>query len=296
MKLRNYGEDRLVAELTSGLSRGKNVRTSIGDDCAVIGARGAKKWLLLKTDCIVEGVHFTNRADPFQIGWKAAARAISDIAAMGGLPLHALVTIAISPTAEVSFLKAIYRGLESAVGKFGAAIVGGETSRSPDTLFISIALTGEVEPAQCATRSGGKIGDAIYVTGRLGGSIRGKHLTFTPRVEEARWLTKNFRIHAMMDLSDGLGADLPRLARASRCSFEISEQNLPLNTRCSSKNAISDGEDYELLFTISPRDCEKLESTWHKKFSKLPLTRIGKLNRQSAINNQQSLRGFDHFA
>lgn len=296
MKLRHYGEDRLIADLARGLAPGKNVRIGPGDDCAVIGARSAKKWLLLKTDCLVEDVHFTSRSDPFQIGWKAAARALSDVAAMGGIPLHALVTVAVSPEVDVAFLQAIYRGLASAVGKFGAAIVGGETSRSPAPLFLSVALTGEVEPARCVTRRGGKAGDAIYVTGRLGGSIRGKHLTFTPRLAEARWLTKNFRPHAMMDLSDGLGADLPRLARASGVDFAIEERKLPRTRGSSPQNALSDGEDYELLFTIAPRFSEKLEPAWRKQFPKLPLTRIGALLPKSQIQNPKSAHGFDHFA
>lgn len=296
MKLRELGEDRVVAELARGLALGKNVRVGPGDDCAAVGARGAKKWTLLKTDCLVEDVHFTSRADPFQIGWKAAARALSDIAAMGGIPQHALVTMAVSPEIEMSFLKAICRGLDSAVGKFGAAIVGGETARSPSPLFLSIALTGEVEPARCITRAGGKIGDAIFVTGRLGSSIRGKHLTFTPRIEEARWLTKNFRLHAMMDLSDGLGADLPRLARASGTSFQIDASGLPLTRGSTPQNALADGEDYELLFTTAPGDSEKLVKTWRKKFPKLELTKIGELTPASSLAPHVFPHGFDHFA
>ncbi len=296
MNPRAPGEDQLIAELTRGLVRGKNVRSGIGDDCAVVGTRSAKKWLLLKTDCIIEDVHFTGRSDPFQIGWKAAARALSDVAAMGGIPLHALVTIAIPAPLNVVFLKAIYRGLNSALGKFGAAIVGGETARSPANLFLSIALAGEVEPARCVTRSGGKVGDAIFVTGRLGNSIRGKHLTFTPRIAEARWLTKNFHIHAMMDLSDGLGTDLPRLARSSGVDFEIEEKKLPLTRGSDAKNALGDGEDYELLFTVAPKACEKLERSWSKKFPALPLTRIGLLTQKSKNRNQTLPRGFDHFA
>ncbi|MEA3187221.1 MAG: thiamine-monophosphate kinase [Chthoniobacter sp.] len=295
MKLRGYGEDRLVAELLDGLAAGKQVIVGAGDDCAVVGRRSAKKWLLLKTDCIVEDVHFTGRSDPFQIGWKAAARAISDIAAMGGLPQHALVTVAASPEMEVAFLKAIYRGLDSAVGKFGAAIVGGETSRSPSSLFISVALTGEVESGRCVTRSGGKAGDALFVTGQLGGSLRGRHLTFIPRVNEARWLTKHFPIRAMMDLSDGLGADLPRLAKASAVSFEIEELSLPLTPGSAAQNAIGDGEDYELLFSISSSHSQKLLRAWRRKFPKLPLTEIGKLVRR-ASDGTSNTNGFDHFA
>jgi len=129
----------------------------------------------------------------------------------------------------------------------------------------------------------------------LGGSIRGRHLRFVARIDEARWLTANFKVHAMMDLSDGLGTDLPRLARASKLGFTVDQRALPRARGCGIQQAISDGEDYELLFAISPRDRTRLEKLWRKKFPKLPLTRIGKLNRQSAISDQQLLPGYVHF-
>jgi len=122
-----------------------------------------------------------------------------------------------------------------------------------------------------------------------------KHLQFVPRIAESRWLTKNFSIHAMMDLSDGLGVDLPRLARASKVGFKIEMENLPLNRGVKIDNAISEGEDYELLFAISPRDRDLLEREWQKKFPKLPLTRIGRLNRKSKIKDQKLPRGYVHF-
>jgi thiamine-monophosphate kinase len=151
-----------------------------------------------------------------------------------------------------------------------------------------------VERSRCVTRKGGRPGDLVYVTGTLGGSIGGKHLEFVPRVTEARWLTENFTIHAMMDLSDGLGADLPRLARASKTGFEIFENQLPCSRGASTQEAISAGEDYELLFTLSPRDSETLEKSWRKKFPKLRLTRIGSLNSRASTLNLP--RGHDHFA
>ncbi len=296
MKLQGYGEDRLVAELTRALATDENVRVGIGDDCAAIGPRSAKTWQLLKTDCIVEGVHFQPDTAPEKIGWKAMARAISDIAAMGGLPRYALVTIGVPPETEVARVKAIYAGIRKAARTFDFRIVGGETSRAP-VLFLSVTLTGEVERTRCVTRSGGRAGDLLFVTGRLGGSIRGRHLAFTPRLAEARWLAGNFRIRAMMDLSDGLGADLPRLARASGVGFEIFEEKIPRNRGCTVREAIRDGEDYELLFAIAPRDAVAMQAAWTKRFKRLPLTCIGSL---LTLNSQPSTlsfsRGFDHFA
>ena len=156
-------------------------------------------------------------------------------------------------------------------------------------MFVSVALTGRVERRRCVLRSGGKPGDVLFVTGRLGGSFAGKHLDFLPRLREARWLTEHFRLHAMMDLSDGLGADLPRLAKASGCGFELGE--LPCSPGCSRETALGDGEDFELLFAVSPRQAVRLEKAW--PFRSLPLTRVGVLTANRTLT---STHGFDHFA
>ena len=216
-------------------------------------------------------------------------RAVSDIAAMGGGPRHALITMAVARDVKMAWLRGIYAGLRAAARRFGVSIVGGETSRSPGPAFISIALTGEVERTRCVTRGGGKAGDVLFVTGRLGGSLAGKHLDFIPRIAEARWLTANFKIRAMMDISDGLAADLPRLARASGCGFEICEETIPRNRGCTVAQALSDGEDFELLFAARPADASRLEAQWRRKFPKLPLTKIGALRRRNADNPVHSL-------
>jgi len=294
--LAGYGEDRLVAELTRQLALGDDVRVGVGDDCAVIGRPRATRWQLLKTDAVVEGVHFLAGEELRRVGWKALCRALSDIAAMGGEPRHALITLAVSPRRKVSEVHALYAGLRKAAREFGVAIVGGETSRSPGPMFISITLTGEVERRRCALRSGGRPGDALYVTGRLGGTLAGKHLTFRPRLAEARWLVTHFPIHAMMDLSDGLAADLPRLAAASHCSYGLDRDVVPRNPGCTVDQALTDGEDYELFFAVAPHDAVRLERDWPRAFPKLQLTRVGVLNPQSAIRNPQTARGFDHFA
>ncbi|MGB8354252.1 MAG: thiamine-phosphate kinase [Chthoniobacteraceae bacterium] len=295
MKLAGYGEDRLVRELTQRLAAGRDVRVGIGDDCAVIGRKTDAQWQLLKTDCIIEGVHFLKNADPKKVGRKALGRALSDMAAMGGKGWYGLVTLGIPADMEVTWLKGFYKGLSGIADKFGVSIVGGETARSPGAFFCSIALTGTVDSKHCITRSGGQPGDRLYVTGMLGGSIRGKHLTFTPRVEEAQWLAKKFPVHAMMDLSDGLGSDLPRLAQASNTGFMVYEEKIPLTKGCTTQNALADGEDYELLFAIAPRDAARLETAWKKRFPKLRLTHIGDLSRNFEPATLKS-HGYDHFA
>ena len=295
--LADLGEERLVAALTRRLKSGAEVLVGAGpDDCAVIGHPREARWQLLKTDVVVEGVHFLPDADPRRVGWKALGRAISDIAAMGGVPAHALITIAAPARTPVARVKGLYAGLEKAARRFGVGIVGGETSRSPGPLFLNVALTGWVERTRCVLRSGGKPGDALYVTGRLGGSLASRHLDFWPRLEEARWLVSHFKPHAMMDLSDGLAADLPRLAAASRCGYSMSENLLPCAPGCTPAQAFGDGEDYELLLAFPPHSTAGLEAAWKQRFPRLPLTRIGRLERRAKAGNGRNPRGYDHFA
>ena len=274
MKLRRVGEDALIASLLRELPGSRKL---IGDDCAVVGFAGTKNLLVLKTDCVVEKIHFQTSTNPERIGWKAMMRPLSDFAAISALPQFALITLIVPATRSTSWVKKLYRGLKRAASRFGVAIVGGETSATRGPAAISVSVSGFVEKNRWISRSGGKRGDDLFVTGRLGGSLLEKHLRFVPRINESRWLTKNFHVHAMMDLSDGLGADLPRLAKASKLGFKIDKEALPLAPGAKIDNAISDGEDYELLFAISPRDRAALERAWRKKFPKLPLTRVGSL-------------------
>jgi thiamine-monophosphate kinase len=295
MKLREVGEDRLIAQLVARLRSRPDVVAGPGDDCAVLKGPEKDRLLLFKTDCVVEGVHFQPNEKPSAVGWKAMARTLSDFAAMSGLPQFALITLIAPPEREARWVKDVYRGLERVADRFKVAIVGGETSGTDGPSVISISALGSVEKDRSVSRRGGKAGDALFVTGRLGGSIRSTHLTFIPRIEEARWLTAHFSIHAMMDLSDGLGADLPRLAMASGVGFEMDEAALPRNRGSSLEQAINDGEDYELLFALSPDDARTLEKKWRDKFPRLPLTRIGHLTRPSSRIRRHSLHGYLHF-
>jgi thiamine-monophosphate kinase len=295
MKLSEAGEDRLLAQLLPTLSGNRSVVLGAGDDCAVLRGSQRDNLMLLKTDCVVEGIHFETTSSPASVGWKAMARPLSDFAAMSGVPQFALVTLIVPAERTLTWTKKIYRGLEKAARAFGVAIVGGETSSIKGPVVISVSLTGYVEKNRWVSRSGGKANDELFVTGRLGGSLRGQHLKFMPRIEEARWLTKHFSIHAMMDLSDGLGADLPRLARASGVGFEVEENAIPRQRGCTISQAMSDGEDYELLFAISPHHSAQLINRWDKRFPKLPLTRIGRLNSSFVIRPSSLPPGYVHF-
>ena len=297
MKLSTLGEDAVVAAIAKGLPLGCGVRVGAGDDCAVIGGRRDRWWRLLKTDCVVEGVHFRAGEKPARVGWKALCRAISDIAAMGGMPEHAMVTLAVRPDTEMAWVRGLYAGLRKAAERFGVGIVGGETSRSPGPAFVSVALTGRVERKRCATRSGGRPGDLLFVTGRLGGSLAGRHLDFVPRIDEARWLVEHFAVRAMMDISDGLAADLPRLALASGCGFELWEEKVPRSRGCTPAQALGDGEDFELLFAIRPGDAARLGGRWGRAFPKTPLSAVGVLTRLGKTRGKTLRnRGHDHFA
>jgi thiamine-monophosphate kinase len=301
MKLREIGEDRLLDELLPDLPLAKAVVHGPGDDCAVVETRDRRNFLVLKTDCVVTGVHFLATANARDVGWKAMMRPLSDFAATSAVPQFALITLIAPDQTKVEWVEELYRGLRRAATRFKVSIVGGETSSTPGPVAISVSVVGFVERDRCVSRGGGKVGDDLFVTGRLGGAMKQKHLQFVPRIAESRWLTKNFSIHAMMDLSDGLGADLPRLARASRVGFTVETENLPLTRGAKIDDAISKGEDYELLFAISPRDKTRLEREWRKKFRKLPLTRIGRLNRRSVRSSpavadiRQLKRGYVHF-
>ena len=300
--LAGYGEDRLVAALLDRLPEtvryGAGIVAGAGDDCAVVDVRGEVGRLqLLKTDCVIEGVHYTADTPPEKVGWKAVCRPLSDIAAMGGWPLHALVTLALPGTASLEYAKGIYDGIGLAAERFGVRIVGGETARSPSVGFVSVVLSGSVEAEKVVTRAGGRVGDRIYVTGRLGGSLAsGRHLGFVPRLKEARWLVEHFRVSAMMDLSDGLGQDLVRLATTSKTGYAVDRSKLPRHPDCSIEQAISDGEDYELLFTIHHKEADALETRWHVAWPHVDLSQIGELVEAGSYTGLKAGAGFDHFA
>ena len=294
MKLGALGEDRLLNQILLHFprTRARKVFAGAGDDCAIVEIAGSKKYLVLKTDCVVEGVHFVHGTNASHVGWKAMMRPLSDFAAASAVPQFALITLIVPQQTKVGWVRGLYRGLRRAASRFEVSIVGGETSNTPGPTAVSVTVIGFVEKSRAASRRGGRPSDDLFVTGRLGGALKQKHLKFIPRIVESRWLTKNFSIHAMMDLSDGLGADLPRLGRASKVGFDIELKNLPVARGATIDNAISEGEDYELLFAISPRDRNSLERQWRRKFPKLLLTRIGSFNRKSPVKDAKQRPGF----
>lgn len=294
--LRDIGEDALIERLVGLVPRDPHPAAGPGDDCAAVDpGPQSPTLLLLKTDAIVEHIHFLPDAPARSVGWKAAARVISDFAAMGGQPVHFLITLALAPETPVVWAEELYRGIGDCLKKFGGTLAGGETSSVPSgsAAVISIAATGSVLRENLVLRSTARPGDLLLVTGSLGGSLAGKHLAFVPRLEETHWLLAHFKPTAMMDLSDGLAIDLPRLAAASGCGFSLDESALPRNPACTPAQAMGDGEDYEMLFTLEPGQVPALRTAWAEKFPQLPLSLIGEM---LSPGSQTALPGgWEHF-
>ncbi len=307
-------EFELIARLTSATPTNPAVVTGPGDDCAVLDLGIPGQWLLFKTDAVVQGIHFDSKAPPEKIGHKALGRCLSDIAAMAGTPTAALVTLALPPDFEAGFVEKIYDGINDLARQYGVAIAGGETTTNPERILISIALIGVVPREKVVLRSGAKAGDAIFVTGELGGSLAGKHLEFEPRLAEARWLVENFSVHAMIDVSDGLAGDLRHILKASKAGAELLASAIPISRQArlaaraesSAKPpllaALTDGEDFELLFAVSSRDAVPLLDGWKKKFPKVRLSCVGKITpgQGITIRDKDGIRplaahGYTHF-
>jgi thiamine-monophosphate kinase len=308
-------EFALIERLTRGLPTNPWVRVGAGDDCAVLDLGLPREFVLFKTDAVVEGIHFTAAASPQQIGHKALGRCLSDIAAMAGRPTCALVTLALPRQFEAASIAAIYEGLCSLARQYGVAIVGGETTTNPAGMLISISMIGLVAKDKCVLRTGAQAGDAVFVTGDLGGSLAGKHLKFEPRVNEALWLTDHFAIHSMLDLSDGLAGDLPHLLKANDAGAELLAKAIPVSAAARRRAkasagakspllaALTDGEDFELLFTVGARDAVPLIDAWKQAFPAVRLSCIGKVTKTPGLHLRTehaieplTAQGYVHFA
>jgi thiamine-monophosphate kinase len=297
MNLKSLGEFGLIKRIKNQVKTNSSVIKGIGDDCAVLKFTSSK-YQLYTCDMIVEGVDFTSRDDRMLVGRKALAICISDIAACGGVPRHGLVSLGMPSKTKLEDVDRIYKGLNLVSRQFGVNIVGGDISRAPK-LTIDISLLGEVEKKNLVLRNGARTGDIIFVTGSFGGSLRGKHLSFVPRLKEARYLVENFKVHSMIDASDGLRQDLGHILEDSCCGAVIYEDLIPISPWAKSlKNAFCDGEDFELIFTVSLKDARGLKNL-NKGFipigevvrEKFGLTLVDK----KVIQKKIKLCGYAHF-
>lgn len=286
-------EWELIQRLCRDLPTNDLTRVGPGDDCAVLDFGIPDRLLLFKTDAVVEGVHFLGDTEPERVGHKALARCLSDVAAMAGTATHVLVTVGLPGGEEAPWVERAYVGLTRLAREHGVAVVGGETTTTPVRL-LSISLIGWAPRDRCVLRSGARVGDAIFVTGELGGTlVSGRHLDFEPRLREARWLTEQVAVHAMIDLSDGLAGDLGHLLQASGVGAELLASAIPISraARLAAKAggrpamaaALGDGEDFELLFSVSARDAVPLRDAWHTRFPALRLSCVGKVTESEGI-------------
>lgn len=291
MKILNLGEFGLINRIKQLVPQGRDVVMGIGDDTAVLPL-SSSKYLLFKTDMLIEGRHFTRRIKPELIGRKALACNISDVAAMGGTPTSAVVALGLPKNLPVKFVNDLYKGMSALAREFNVSIVGGDTNAS-DKIIISVALLGEVPRKHLTTRAGAKAGDWIFVSGVLGGSLKsGRHLSFTPRVGEAQFLVNKFKPTAMMDISDGLGGDLNHILNASKVGAKLWEDAIPRHKGVSLKQALSDGEDFELLFTLPAAKAQKLMH-WQFQRKQLHFYPIGEIIANK--NKKVYAQGYTHF-
>ena len=258
-KISDLGEFGFIELIKKNMAIFGSVIKGIGDDAAVVSSVKNKE-ILLTTDMLLEGVHFTLKMPASGIGHKAMAVNISDIAAMGGLPRYALVSLGVPQNFSWKILSAIYQGMNNTALKFGVSIVGGDTIKS-DKLIINVAMVGVADKNKIVLRSGAKPKDKIFVTGLLGNSLKsGRHLTFTPRMKESQYLIKNFKPTSMIDISDGIIGDLGHIIKESHAGAILYENAIPRHKGATLKNALYDGEDFELLFTLPARESQKLKA------------------------------------
>jgi thiamine-monophosphate kinase len=332
MRLSEIGEFGLIARFSPAflkkLPRGV---VGIGDDCAVLPWTRRER-LLVTTDMLVEDSHFIGRAiPPRDLGDKSLAVNLSDIAAMGGKPLWAFLSLGIPAATRVERIDEFFAGFSRRARSAGVRLLGGDTTKSPDRLIINVVVLGTVRADRVKYRAGAKPGDVIAVTGSLGDSggglrvilekrPRGRDEAFLvlahhrprPHLDEGAWLAERAAVRAMMDVSDGIDSDLRRIMERSKCGVEVDLDGLPLSPQLrraaakygwdASELAASGGEDYCLLATIAPGRFPAIAASYRKKFGR-PLHPIGIVlsarsgfrYRRGAAPASLSRRGFDHF-
>ncbi len=292
------GEEKLIAAIRGWLgSASPRAPFGIGDDCAVLPAARGRQ--LITVDPVIYGRHFDDTVPPREVGAKLLKRNLSDLAAMGGRPTAAVLALTLDASVSRKWLEQFYRGLAACSRRYDVPIVGGDVAQADGIIAASLTLLGEATGRRIVTRTGARTGDLIYVTGRLGGSLRsGHHYRFTPRLAEGAWLARQSGVRAMMDLSDGLAKDLRALTPRGAAAALL-PGSLPLRPGCTLAAALSEGEDYELVFALAARtDTAGFERAWQRAFPRTQLTQIGRFvspgNSPPGVVDLTKFQGYEH--
>ncbi len=298
MRVREIGEFGLIERMRKSIKTDSSVIVGSGDDCAVLEF-DKKHYQLFTCDMLVEGVDFTKNTDPSLVGRKALAVSISDIASCGGIPRYAVVSMGIAKNYSVESVDKILKGMVNLANAYKVNIVGGDISKS-SKLVLDLSMLGVVEKKFLTLRNGARKGDIIFVSGALGGSIKGKHLKFTPRLKEARLLVKNFKVNSMIDISDGLTQDLNHILKTSNKGAVIYESLIPISRDARGlEDALSGGEDFELLFTLAHPQAKKLLFKYGVIFHPIGEIVDNKYGLRLITNNGREKnilqKGFQHF-
>jgi len=320
--LSDVGEFGFIERLARMVPSSPFVLEGIGDDCAVL--RVSDRMILVSSDLFVEDIHFRREGvAPSDIGWKAAAACLSDIAAMGGAPLYCLTSLACPASERTAFIEDVYQGMLSAMSRFGTVIVGGDTTRSLQGVTIDVIAIGETIGGRYLRRRGAKVGDCIVITGDLGSSAAGlhaltngiddkelihAHMYPSPRILEGQWLCARPEVHAMLDISDGFCQDAAHLSKASMLGLDLFPDRLPvapaLARYCGEHGLdpislmLTGGEDYELIFAMDAKKSEELLEAFHHEF-RVETTVVGTVTDEwtgvRIHGEPQAMTGFDHF-
>ena len=336
MKISELGEFPLIDRIAGivGVERA-DVIVGIGDDVAVLDC-GAEEWVLAKVDSQVEETHYRkDLITPRQLGRRALAINLSDIAAVGGRPTHALVSLALPPATEVAWVDELYRGLREEGDSHGVVVVGGNMASSPAQAYIDVFVLGSVKREHLMLRSGARPGEAVLATGRLGDSAAGlrllldpslqvseaareallaRHFTPQPRLPESAVIASSGAATAMIDLSDGLSSDIAHICERSEVGVRIWAERLPISqeTRLvadlsgepAAKLALDGGEDYELCFTAPVGEAGKLAAAVQERTG-TEVAAIGEIipegeGRKLVMEGEREVElvagGWDHFA
>jgi thiamine-monophosphate kinase len=293
-----FGEARLITAIRRWLGAASpRAPFGIGDDCAVLpAARGPQ---LITVDPVIFGRHFDAAVPPRAVGAKLLKRNLSDLAAMGGCPSAAVLALTLDPQTSLAWLEQFYRGLATCARRYRVPIVGGDIAQADGVLAASLTLLGAAAGSRVVTRTGARIGDSIYVTGVLGRSLAsGHHFAFHPRLAEGTWLAGRPEVRAMMDLSDGLAKDLGALT-PPRAKPALEPDALPLRRGADLRAALTDGEDYELVFALAAHtDAVAFARAWHRRFPRTRLTNIGHFARSNALSpthvRLEDFSGYEH--